>query len=171
MRQLDRELHVMDISLLKLTQKRSLVLNEFGFGGGIDQNGGVPARTGEQVGKFSYFGIFGPYRRLVDPWRTWTPESEDVPARTFLRQVYQMTSSYLRAGGLNYRVDAMFLWGCASWDQLGVHPGSYSEQGSYREQGVVAIVSEHNALVNDKPITAGAAKILPNGTVVEAAAP
>jgi hypothetical protein len=46
-----------------------------------------------------------------------------VPARTFLRKVYLMTSTYLKAGGLNYRVDGMFLWSCASWDQLGEAPG------------------------------------------------
>jgi hypothetical protein len=80
-----------------------------------------------------------------------------------------MTANYLKAGGLNYRVDAMFLWGCASWDQLGVHPGSYSEQGSYRERGVVSVVSQHNAAVNEMPLPAGAAKVLPNGTFVESA--
>ena len=63
--QLDRELHVMDVSLAKLTQRRQLILAEYGFGGGTNQNGMVPARTGKDVGMYSYFGIFGPYRRWV----------------------------------------------------------------------------------------------------------
>jgi hypothetical protein len=152
-----------------------------------------------------------PPRRLLDPWQTWQPEAVEVPARTFLRQVYLMTSTYLKAGGLNYRVDGLFLWGCASWDQLGeqagrlpcsrpaagrqradccrrsshrlaaprhraperappaaagVHPGSYSEQGSYRERGIVSIVSTHNANVNGVPVVSAAAKVLKNGTWV-----
>ena len=72
-----------------------------------------------------------------------------------------MTSTYLKAGGLNYRVDGLFLWGCASWDQLGVHPGSYSEQGTYRERGVVAIVNAHNGAVNNIPQVQASAKVLP----------
>jgi hypothetical protein len=61
--QLDRELHVLGVSLYKLTQKRQLILCEYGFGGGTSQNGMVPARTGKDVGYYSYFGIMGPYKR------------------------------------------------------------------------------------------------------------
>jgi hypothetical protein len=43
----------------------------------------------------------------------------------------------------------MYLWGCASWDQLAIHPESYGTNGSsYRERGVVALVGAHNAAVN-----------------------
>jgi hypothetical protein len=54
----------------------------------------------------------------------------------------------------------------ASLAAAGVHPGSYSEQGSYRERGVVSIVSSHNAAVNGVPIVSAAAKVLKNGTWV-----
>lgn len=72
-----------------------------------------------------------------------------MPTRTAVRQLYNMTARYLAAGGhLAFRVDGLFLWGCASWDLLGVHHGSYSTAGSYREPGVVAIVRSHNAAVS-----------------------
>lgn len=63
MMSLDRELHVMGMSLYKLTQRRQLILAEYGFGGGTDQSGTIPAKLGKDVGIYSYFGIFGPYRR------------------------------------------------------------------------------------------------------------
>ncbi len=72
-----------------------------------------------------------------------------MPARTAVRQLYNMTARYLATGGHTaFRVDGLFLWGCASWDLLGVHHGSYSKAGSYREPGVVAIVRGHNAAVS-----------------------
>jgi hypothetical protein len=105
----------------------------------------------------------------MDPWRNFEPETVDVPTRTFLRKLYLMTSTYLKAGGLNYRVDGLFLWGCASWDQLGVHVGSYSDEGSYRERGVITVVMAHNAAVNGQLQVSNSAKVLPNGTWVDAA--
>jgi hypothetical protein len=63
MRQLDDELRVFNISLAKLTQRRQLILAEYGYGGGTSNNGNVVAKTGAEVGTYSYFGIFGPYRR------------------------------------------------------------------------------------------------------------
>jgi hypothetical protein len=63
--QLDREMHTLGMSLYKLTQKRQLILIEYGFGGGTSGDGKQVAKTAEDVGRFSYFGIFGPYTRCA----------------------------------------------------------------------------------------------------------
>jgi hypothetical protein len=63
MRQLDSELQVFNISLAKLTQRRQLILAEYGYGGGTSNSGNVVARSGAEVGQTSYFGIFGEYKR------------------------------------------------------------------------------------------------------------
>jgi hypothetical protein len=45
-------------------------------------------------------------RRAKDPWRTFEPESVEVPTRTALRKMYNLTSDWLLHGGSNkYRVD------------------------------------------------------------------
>ncbi len=38
------------------------------------------------------------------------------------------------------RVDALYLWNVASWDLLGIHWRSYSQEGSYYEPGTVGLV-------------------------------
>jgi hypothetical protein len=87
--------------------------------------------------------------RNKDPWKCWEWYGTEVPTKTAVRQLYNMTTKYLKAGGgPQYRVDGLFLWGVASWDLLGIHWRSYSGHGSYYETGVVRIVKEHNAEVN-----------------------
>jgi hypothetical protein len=80
--------------------------------------------------------------RETDPWKTYTGESVRVEAREAVRALYDMTSTFLaNGGGSNFRVDGLFLWNVASWDLLGIHWRSYSNEGAYYEPGVARIVS------------------------------
>ncbi len=65
-----------------------------------------------------------------------------VVPRIAVRNLYELTGTYLgNGGGSNYRVDGLFLWNVASWDLLGIHWRSYSNEGAYYEPGVARIVS------------------------------
>lgn len=41
-----------------------------GVGGGISQNGDVPATTADEAASRPFFGIFGVYNASTDPWQT-----------------------------------------------------------------------------------------------------
>jgi hypothetical protein len=76
-----------------------LVLSEYGVGGGIAQNGSVPARTAEEAGRFPFFGIWGNYDVRTDPWRTFEAESVPVETRDWRRKYFKQTSRWLIANG------------------------------------------------------------------------
>ena len=40
---------------------KALILSEYGVGGGIHQNGSVPAQTADEAASLPFFGIFGAY--------------------------------------------------------------------------------------------------------------
>jgi len=40
---------------------QALILSEYGVGGGIAQNGSVPASTADEAASLPFFGIFGSY--------------------------------------------------------------------------------------------------------------
>jgi hypothetical protein len=46
-----------------------LLALEFGWGGGVSDGGDVPAATGAEVARNAWRGIFGEYRRALDPWQ------------------------------------------------------------------------------------------------------
>lgn len=52
----------------------------------------------------------------------------------------------LNGGSPSYPISHVFLWNMASWDVQGVHPGSSSWQGSYRDEVVVRRIQVHNKL-------------------------
>ncbi len=62
---LNNEMSNLGVSLVELTQSRELICAEYGYGGGVANTGDTPAMTASQVGQYSYFGIFGPYKRWV----------------------------------------------------------------------------------------------------------
>jgi hypothetical protein len=71
--QLDRELKVFGIDMQKLVNDgKELVLSEFGLGGGM-AGGDIPARTVRDAQEAPWFGVYGPYTRRLDPWRTYLP--------------------------------------------------------------------------------------------------
>eukprot|EP00887_Chlorella_sp_A99_P004275 scaffold15.g4275.t1 len=91
----------------------------YGIGGGISQNGDQKATTAEQAAcivvclrsnqiiRTCILGIYGHYRRELDPWTTWEPESYHNPVRDYMRWVcgrlyYNQTSKYLLSGGCDY---------------------------------------------------------------------
>jgi hypothetical protein len=40
---------------------QALILSEYGVGGGVHQNGSVPAKTAAEAAQFPFFGIWGSY--------------------------------------------------------------------------------------------------------------
>jgi hypothetical protein len=50
---------VFTISTLDVLQ--ALILSEYGVGGGIHQNGSVPAKTAAEAAQLPFFGIWGSY--------------------------------------------------------------------------------------------------------------
>ncbi len=69
-----------------------------------------------------------------------------MPTRVAVREMYATTATILKAGGgPQYRIDSLFLHNVGSWDLLGVHWQSHSEEGSYYDAGVAKIVKDHNA--------------------------
>lgn len=125
------------------------MLSEYGVGGGIHQNGSVPAVTAAEAGSLPFFGMFGSYAPEIDPWKTAAPESEAVETRTWRRRFYKETSRWLMdGGGPRYRVDGLYLWALASWDVQAIHYASRSARGSYRDDVVAQIIKQHNAYVH-----------------------
>ncbi|KAF8073017.1 rpsQ [Scenedesmus sp. PABB004] len=147
--QFDAELKVFgpDLKTLTLNKGKALVLSEYGVGGGVHQNGSVPARTAADAASTPFFGIFGSFSDAIDPWCTSAPETQHVEVRDWRRRFYKETSRWLMdGGGSRYRVDAMYLWGLASWDVLGVHYASRGASGSYRDAHVIDTLRAHNEL-------------------------
>jgi hypothetical protein len=46
---------------------------------------------------------------------------------------------------VSQQVNAIFLWNIISYDVLGIHYFSSSDQGSYRDNTVTASITRHNA--------------------------
>eukprot|EP00878_Enallax_costatus_P043255 GHUV01051117.1.p2 GENE.GHUV01051117.1~~GHUV01051117.1.p2 ORF type:complete len:160 (+),score=50.77 GHUV01051117.1:74-481(+) len=117
--QFDTELKVFgpDLADLVNNKGKALVLSEYGVGGGISQNGNVPATTADEAGEFPFFGIFGNYNPATDPWKTAEPETKQIEVRDWRRHFYKETFRWLMdGGGPRYRVDGVYLWALASWD-------------------------------------------------------
>jgi hypothetical protein len=126
------------------------------------------AQSPAQLAKVPYFGVYGPYDRTADPWQLWRPEAEDVPNRTFLRQFWGRASVFFsKAGSWYYPVDAVFIWNLASWDIQGIYPESSTEEGSYRDEAVCALITQHNRLVRARRAGAGAGAGAGSGAVAQ----
>jgi hypothetical protein len=70
----DAELRLFGVDLEKVINSGTeLVFNEFGVGGGASVVGDQPARTVLQAADYPFFGVYGPYTRKLDPWRTYLP--------------------------------------------------------------------------------------------------
>ena len=91
------------ISLAKTPtlQGKPLYWNEYGVGGGNDQNGAVKATTAEQAAANPYFGVFGSYSRANDPWVLYDL-SQPSPVRDYLRYFYQQTVTYAEQTGVSF---------------------------------------------------------------------
>jgi hypothetical protein len=60
---LDKELHTLGLDLRALTERRELVVAEYGFGGGTSGDGKQPATQPEQIGQYAFYGVLGPYHK------------------------------------------------------------------------------------------------------------
>ena len=70
----DAELRLFGVNLEQVINAGTeLVFNEFGVGGGASVVGDQPARTVTQAADYPFFGVYGPYTRKLDPWRTYLP--------------------------------------------------------------------------------------------------
>lgn len=58
------------------------------------------------------------------------------PARTFC--------PCQQGGGPTYPISALYMWNLASWDVLGIYPESTTADGSYVDQVVASMVTQHN---------------------------
>lgn len=62
-----RSLCLFAAAVLQLIHKKgkALILSEYGVGGGIHQNGSVPATTADEAASLPFFGIFGAYSPTI----------------------------------------------------------------------------------------------------------
>ena len=82
-------------------QGKPLYWNEYGVGGGNDQNGMVKATTAVEAAQNPYFGIFGSYAQATDPWVLYDL-SIASPVRDYLRYFYNQTIQYAEQTGVGY---------------------------------------------------------------------
>lgn len=66
---------------------------EYGVGGGACQSGDCAAETAADAAYYPYFGVFGPYRAEMDPWKL--QEAKPPPPREYLWYFYNTTAQYL----------------------------------------------------------------------------
>ena len=83
-----------------LMQGKPLYWNEYGVGGGSNQNGAVKATTAAEAAANPYFGVFGSYTRANDPWVLYDL-SQPSPVRDYLRYFYQQTVEYAEQTGVS----------------------------------------------------------------------
>eukprot|EP01023_Acetabularia_acetabulum_P020487 TRINITY_DN2065_c0_g1_i6.p1 TRINITY_DN2065_c0_g1~~TRINITY_DN2065_c0_g1_i6.p1 ORF type:complete len:499 (+),score=61.21 TRINITY_DN2065_c0_g1_i6:25-1521(+) len=157
--QFDEELKVFGVSIRDLVRNngKEIYFAEYGVGGGVKISGAARATTQEEVAKFPFFGISGPYSRATDPWQMYS----DVisPARQYMHYFYEKTIE-MASSDINvnydignefyrtefvYDIGAIYIWNLVSWDVQAVYPYSTNSQGSYRDEYVVGLIKNHNA--------------------------
>lgn len=134
-----QEMDILGLDVKKMIDGGKIFLvSEHGVGGGLSKCGNVTARTGEQVGKYPSLGIHFNYKKNMDPWQNSGP-------RDFRRRFYEATSEWLqKSETFTYRVDGLFLWNLVSWDVQGIHPASSSEEGTFSDDLIIALIQKHN---------------------------
>ena len=80
-------------------QGKPLYWNEYGLGGGSNQNGQVKATTAEEAAANPFFGVFGIYSRANDPWVLYDL-NQASPVRDYLRYFYNQTIAYAQQTGV-----------------------------------------------------------------------
>ncbi|WIA11873.1 hypothetical protein OEZ85_011959 [Tetradesmus obliquus] len=140
LRKVDQELGLFGMSLKGLGKE--IIYSEYGLGGGQTGDYKTPAQSSFNVAASPYWGVEGVYASNIDPWQNWDN-------RQFMQNYYQLTTEYAKRGGISYPVNGIFLWNIISYDVLGIHYFSSSNQGSYRDNTVAATISRHNAGVRN----------------------
>ena len=80
-------------------QGKQLFWNEYGVGGGTNQDGKVKATTAEETAATPFFGVFGQYSVAIDPWELNNPGVVNGP-RSYLHYFFEETIKYLNSGGV-----------------------------------------------------------------------
>jgi hypothetical protein len=135
LKKVDQELALFGMSLKGLGKE--IIYSEYGLGGGQTGDYKTPAASSWVVAASPYWGVDGMYSSSMDPWR-----NDDN--RQFMRQYYQLTTEYAKRGGVQYPINAIFLWNIISYDVQGIHYTSSSNEGSYRDNTVTAMITSHN---------------------------
>lgn len=143
------------VDIASFASRGALHILELGWGGGISDNGDVPAVTAAQVAANPWRGIFGAYNAAKDPWMQHIPDDVYVVTRAWLRKAYSSVLAWLNSGGgPNLRVGDAYVWSLASWDVLGIHWLSYDAMGStYRDNVVANKIAQHNSAISGARIT------------------
>lgn len=144
----DDELSYFGLSLAEITETTAIHYAETGVGGGAAQDGRTPASTADQAAFYPYWGIQGPHRCDLDPFKMCECDQvtgacgSDNPVRDYRRNFYQGFSDYLNQGGCEYSntIEVVYIWGTGSWDVLGV----YNPDRSWMDPVVTDIIRSHN---------------------------
>lgn len=149
LRRTDEELAFFDLSLEEITETTAIHYAETGIGGGAAQDGRTPARTANEAAFYPYWGIQGPHRCDLDPFKMCECDmvtgecGSPNPVRDYRRDFYQGFSDYLNnQGGCEYSnaIEVVYIWGTGSWDVLGV----YTPDRSWMDPVVTEIIRNHN---------------------------
>lgn len=144
----DNELAYFNLSLSEITETTAIHYAETGVGGGAAQDGKTPARTADEAAFYPYWGIQGPHRCDLDPFKMC--ECDEItgecnsqnPVREYRRNFYKSFSEYLNKGGCKYSssIEVVYIWGTGSWDVLGV----YNPDRSWMDPVVTKTIRDHN---------------------------
>jgi len=134
----DQEMQQFGMSLRGMGKE--IIYSEYGLGGGMTGDYKTPAASAKNVASSPYWGVEGLYETKLDPWR----QSDN---REFMRNYYTLTTEFAKAGGVTYPVSAIYMWNIISYDVLGIHYFSSSNQGSYRDEFVASKIKSHNQSV------------------------
>ena len=113
------ELKEMGIDLKKWRDQpgKKFIFNEFGLGCGISECGNVPATTRAECGRFPWLGATKTFSPELNPF-------SNPINRGYAADYYDVAMDYAKKGGLEFKVDGMYLWSIVSWDVCGIHPAS-----------------------------------------------
>lgn len=142
----DAELTAMGFDLKAWSQRpnKRFIFNEFALGGGVSECGNTPATTRAEAGRFSWLGGTSTFTKSIDPWKVDT-------IKQYARDWYQAAFKLFKSGGINYKLDGVFLWNVVSWDVQGIHPASSSGEGTFRDDLISSQIKEHNDWVAAHP--------------------
>ena len=81
-------------------QGKPLYWNEYGLGGGSNQNGAVKATSAAVAAADPFFGVFGSYSPANDPWVLYNL-SQASPVRNYMRYFYNQSFAYAAQTGVS----------------------------------------------------------------------
>jgi hypothetical protein len=132
------EFRMLGVDFAKLVNRPNFELHFSEFGNGGASCSGGPATTPSAAVGCPYFGIFGDFQSVTNPWAS-------TQMKDFITKYYQQATRWASGGtGPTFKVTNVYIWNVASWDVTGIYHSSYNEQGSYVVPGVVAALKEWN---------------------------